>query len=138
VALAHNGNIVNAESIREKLIKDGAIFQGTNDTEVVLHLLARHQSANIVTCLAEAAKQLEGAFSMVLLTKDSMLAMRDPYGFRPLVLGRRRLENGKYSLVLASETCAFDLIGAEYLRDIESLPLHFQKRQTWGKTLPIF
>lgn len=119
VALAHNGNIVNAASLREELITQGSIFQGTNDTEVLLHLLSRNPSRNLVQCLQEATERLEGAYSFVFLTHDHLVAMRDPYGFRPLVLGRRKLENGKTAVVLASETCAFDLIGAKFEREIK-------------------
>lgn len=119
VAVAHNGNIVNAHTIREKLIGQGSIFQGTNDTEVLLHLLSRNLSRNLVECLQEAACQIEGAYSFVILTRDCLVAMRDPYGFRPLVLGRRPLSDHSASaLVLASETCAFDLIGAKFEREI--------------------
>lgn len=119
VAVAHNGNIVNAVQIREELIAQGSIFQGTNDTEVVLHLLSRNPSRDFVQCLKEAADRLEGAYSFVFLTHDRLVAMRDPYGFRPLVLGRRRLEDGRHAAVVASETCAFDLIGARFEREIE-------------------
>ncbi len=113
IALAHNGNIVNAEVLREDLKNQGSIFQGTNDTECLLHLLARHPSNDIVTCLKDCLPKLEGAYSFVLLTHERMLVARDPQGFRPLVLGRL---NG--SPVVASETCAFDLIGAKYEREI--------------------
>ncbi|MEQ1878530.1 MAG: amidophosphoribosyltransferase, partial [Bdellovibrionia bacterium] len=114
VALAHNGNIVNAGELRERLKKEGSIFQGSNDTECLLHLLARHTGADFMTGLQASVKHLVGAFSFLLLTNDKLIAIRDPYGFRPLVLGR--LGN---SPVLASETCAFDLIGAQYVREIE-------------------
>jgi len=120
VAIAHNGNIVNAAAIREELISQGAIFQGTNDTEVVLHLLSRNSSRDMIQCLQDAALRLEGAYSFVLLANDRLVAMRDPYGFRPLVLGRRPIEGtNQHALVLASETCAFDLIGARFEREIE-------------------
>lgn len=113
IALAHNGNIVNAEILREELKKQGSIFQGTNDTECILHLLAKHPSQDIVKCLKDCLPKLEGAYSFVLLTHERLLVARDPQGFRPLVLGRL---NG--SPVVASETCAFDLIGAKYEREI--------------------
>lgn len=119
VAIAHNGNIINARQLRESLITQGSIFQGSNDTEVVLHLLSRHPSSNIVECLKDAGQQLVGAYSFVLLTHDRLLAMRDPLGFRPLILGTRTLDSGKKAYVLASESCAFDLIGADYVREIE-------------------
>jgi amidophosphoribosyltransferase len=119
VAVAHNGNLVNAHKLRETLIQQGAIFQGSNDTEVILHLLSRNPCKDIIQCLKEAAKQLVGAYSFVILTHDRLIAMRDPHGFRPLVLGKRTMGSGKKSVVVASETCAFDLIGAQYEREIK-------------------
>lgn len=119
VTLAHNGNIINAAELRGELKKEGAIFQGTNDTECLLHLLARHPSRDIVECLRDVVVRLKGAFSLVLMTGDRLVAVRDPLGFRPLVLGRRFLEDGSEAWVVASETCAFDLIGAKYVREIE-------------------
>ncbi|MCC7405557.1 MAG: amidophosphoribosyltransferase [Bdellovibrionales bacterium] len=119
VAMAHNGNIVNSKPLRKELKRLGAIFQGTNDTECLLHLLARHPSNNLITCLKESVLRLDGAYSLVLLAKDMMVAMRDPRGMRPLVLGQRSLETGGFAWVVASETCAFDLIGAKYIREIE-------------------
>lgn len=119
IALAHNGNIVNAQALKDELKSQGAIFQGTSDTECLLHLLARHPSSDIVTCLKDCTPRLEGAYSMVILTHDRLLAVRDPLGFRPLVLGHRPLETGGFAYVLASETCAFDLIGAKLIREIE-------------------
>lgn len=119
LAIAHNGNLVNAGPLRQRLQKDGAIFHGTNDTESVLHLIARNPSQDIIRCLQESAALIEGAYSFAILTHDRLIAMRDPLGFRPLVLGRRTLENGEVSWVVASETCAFDLIGAQLVREIE-------------------
>ena len=119
VALAHNGNIINGQKLRDELTALGSIFQGTNDTEVVLHLLARHPSPNVVECLKDCLPSIVGAFSMVLLTKDKLIAVRDPLGFRPLVLGKRPCEGGGFATVIASETCAFDLIGARFVREIE-------------------
>lgn len=118
VAVAHNGNIVNNEVLRRELKKSGAIFQGTNDTEIVLHLLSRHPSNELIVALKDAVKALEGAFSLLVLSKDKLVAVRDRFGFRPLVLGRRRREDGGWARVVASETCAFDLIGAEFEREI--------------------
>lgn len=119
VAVAHNGNLVNAHEIRQKLQEQGAIFHATNDTECLLHLLARNPSRDIIRCLQEASQEIVGAYSFAILTHDRLVGVRDPLGFRPLVLGRRKLENGGTSFVLASETCAFDLIGAQYIREIE-------------------
>jgi amidophosphoribosyltransferase len=114
VAVCHNGNLINATSLRESLEHQGAIFQSTTDTEVILHLLARSQQTGILEGLAESLSQVQGAFSLLILTKDAMIGVRDPYGFRPLCLGKL---NGSH--VLASESCAFDLIDAQYVREIE-------------------
>lgn len=118
VAIAHNGNIVNGATIREELIKEGAIFQGTSDTELVLHLMARRPEKNVIECLKGALQRLEGAFSMVILTSKKLIAVRDTYGFRPLVIGERTREGSK-ALLVASETCAFDLIGAQYRDEVK-------------------
>jgi len=114
VALCHNGNLINAAALRADLEHQGAIFQSTTDTEVILHLLVRSQQASLLDACAESLKQVQGAFSLLLLTKDGMIGVRDPYGFRPLCLGKI---NGSH--VLASESCAFDLINAQYIREIE-------------------
>jgi len=114
LAIAHNGNLVNAAPIRDHLEAHGSIFQTTSDTEVILHLLAQSRAARFDEALAEALAQVEGAYSLLLLTPDSLYAIRDPWGFRPLAQGR--LGNG--TVVFASETCAFDLIGARYERDV--------------------
>jgi amidophosphoribosyltransferase len=123
LAVAHNGNIVNAKVLKEELQAQGAIFQGTNDTEVLIHLIARDQAKTFETRLMNALKRLEGAYSIVLLVQDKLVAIRDPMGFRPLSLGSLPLtENAGQSqsaLVLASETCAFDLIGAKLMRDVK-------------------
>lgn len=118
VSLAHNGNIVNSHLLRRELQARGAIFQGTNDTEILLHLVANNPSSNLVDCLKTELPKLEGAYSMVMMSHDVMVGMRDPHGFRPLVLGKLKHEGGT-SWALASETCAFDLIGAEFVREIE-------------------
>jgi len=114
VGIAHNGNLINAEPLREKLIGDGAIFATSSDTEVIMHLLARSRKGDpFIETVIAALKQVEGAYSLVILSEDRLIAVRDPNGFRPLALGK--LNGG---LVVASETCAFDLVGAEYIRDI--------------------
>lgn len=118
LAISHNGNITNAEQLRHKLIERGSIFQGTNDTEVALHLIARDPRGNIIDSLKEGLLKLEGAFSFVLLSGKKLIAARDPKGYRPLSIGQRKLENGQKAWVVASESCAFDLIGAEFVRDI--------------------
>lgn len=119
LGIAHNGNLTNSEQLRTILKEQGAIFQGTNDTEAVLHMIARTPSNDIIECVKQVALKLEGAFSMVVLSKDKLIAIRDPKGFRPMVLGHRFLEGGGFSYVIASESCAFDLIGAKYVREIE-------------------
>ncbi len=114
VAIAHNGNLVNANAIRAELEGRGTIFSTTADSEVIVHLLARSREETLEERLIDALSRVKGAFSLVLLTKDAVIAARDPYGFRPLSLAR--LDGG---WVVASETCALDLIGATYERDVE-------------------
>ncbi len=114
VAIAHNGNLTNAARLREESERRGSIFQTSSDTEVILHLLASSQQRTFINSLVEALSQVQGAYSLVLLTADTLVAVRDPHGFRPLVLGRRGEAH-----VVASETCALDLIEARYQREIE-------------------
>jgi amidophosphoribosyltransferase len=114
IAIAHNGNLTNAESLRREMERDGAIFQSTSDTEVILHLLARAPAAPLEEQLRHALAQVKGAYSLLVITPDAMYAIRDPYGFRPLTLGR--LDD---AWVVASETCALDLMEAKVERDIE-------------------
>lgn len=114
-AIAHNGNLTNARNLREHLTHSGAIFQSTSDSEVFLQLIARSKAPKVVGRLIDALSQIEGAYALVCLTKNKLIGARDPSGIRPLVLGDF---NGKP--VLASETCAFDMIGATYVRDIEA------------------
>ena len=118
LSVAHNGNIVNSGLLRKELQQQGSIFQGTNDTEILLHLVAHNKSANLVECLENEIVKLEGAYSYVVMSKDQLIAVRDPQGFRPLVLGEILVKGGK-AKVVASETCAFDLIGAQFIREIE-------------------
>ncbi len=119
VAVAHNGNLTNAIELRKELEADGSIFQSTSDTEVILHLLARSRERTLAGALREALLQIEGAFSLVFLAEDRIIVARDPYGFRPLAMGHLELADGQLATVFASETCAFDLIGATYLNDVE-------------------
>jgi amidophosphoribosyltransferase len=119
IAVAHNGNITNAAELRHELEADGSIFQSSSDTEVVLHLVARSRERTLAGALREALLQLEGAFSLVFMTEDSVIVARDPNGFRPLAMGQMELSGGKICHVFASETCAFDLIGAVYLNEVE-------------------
>jgi amidophosphoribosyltransferase len=114
IAIAHNGNLTNAFLIRSELESDGSIFQSNMDTEVIVHLIARSKEKTFVERTIQALRQVEGAYSLLFLTEKEMVAVRDPFGFRPLVLGEL-----KDSPVVASETCAFDLIGAKFIREIK-------------------
>ncbi len=114
LALAHNGNLVNAQTIRKELGTKGAIFQSTNDSEVIVHLMAKSKAETFVDRAAEALRQVSGAYSLVLMTEKELLAARDPQGFRPLCLGKL---DGAY--IIASETCVMDLIEAEFIREVE-------------------
>lgn len=114
IAMCHNGNIVNAQELRQQLEKKGSIFQSTSDTEVLIHLVARSRAKSMKERLAAALSRLTGAFSLLVLGETRLVGVRDRHGIRPLVLGQ--LDG---SWVLASETCAFDLVGAKYVRDIE-------------------
>ena len=114
IALCHNGNLPDATESRHRLEMEGAIFSSTSDTEVVLHRIARSRAGNVVDAIVESLKDEEGAFSMLFATPGSVIAVRDPRGFRPLCMGD--LDG---ATVFASETCAFDLIGATYIRDVE-------------------
>ncbi|MFA4915642.1 MAG: amidophosphoribosyltransferase [Syntrophales bacterium] len=113
-ALAHNGNLINAQSLRTELEDRGSIFQSTMDGEVIFHLMAPYLKYGIEKALTKALSRVQGSYSIVMLTRDKVIAMRDPRGFRPLCLGR--FNSG---WVVASETCAFDLVGATYLRDVK-------------------
>jgi amidophosphoribosyltransferase len=114
-AVCHNGNLVNAGEVRDALVRDGAIFQSNSDTEVVVHLFARSHEESVEAAIVEAIAQVRGAFSFVMMTRDRVVGVRDPHGFRPLVIGRLG-----DSWVICSETCALDLIGATYVRDVEA------------------
>lgn len=114
LALAHNGNLINASMLRSELEAYGAIFQSSADSEVIIHLIAHSRAETLLARVIDALSQVRGAFSVAILTDDSLIAARDPYGFRPLSLGHL-----KDSWIVASETCAFDLIGAEYAREIK-------------------
>jgi amidophosphoribosyltransferase len=114
IALAHNGNLVNAGMLRQELEAAGSIFQSTSDTEVILHLYARNHRQRLEDAIAASLSKVRGAFSLLFLTRDALVAARDPWGFRPLVVGR--LDG---ATIVCSETCALDLIGARYVRDVE-------------------
>lgn len=113
IAVAHNGNLVNAVELRRRMEADGSIFRSTTDSEVILHLIARSRAGTIEEMIADALRQVEGAFSLVFLTKDKIIAARDTRSFRPLSIGR--LDD---AYVIASESCAFDIAGASYVRDV--------------------
>jgi amidophosphoribosyltransferase len=113
-AIAHNGNLTNARDLRERLVEDGAIFQSTSDTECILQLIAKSRRAKVVDRFVEALHDIQGAYALVCLTNNMMIGARDPIGIRPLVLGDR---NG--APILASETCALDMIGAKFVRTVE-------------------
>ncbi len=119
IALAHNGNLVNAAELRRKLERQGSIFQTTSDTEVVMHLIAQSREESLTEAIADALRRIEGAFSLMLLTPHHVYAVRDPRGFRPLVMGRLPNANAPDTIVFASETCAFDLIAAQYEREVK-------------------
>lgn len=114
MAIAHNGNLVNARRIRDELEARGSIFASTVDSEVIVHLIARSETHTLIEGLIESLRQVKGAYSLLILSDDGLLGMRDPNGFRPLCLGK--LDD---AWVLASETCAFDIIDAKYIRDVE-------------------
>ncbi|HPT28710.1 MAG TPA: amidophosphoribosyltransferase, partial [Bryobacteraceae bacterium] len=118
IAVAHNGNITNAMELRRDLEDHGSIFQASSDTEVILHLVAKSDQKTLESALREALLALEGAFSLVFLAADRVIVARDRHGFRPLAIGRMKLSEG-WTYVFASETCAFDLIDAEYMGDVE-------------------
>ena len=122
LAIAHNGNLVNADEIRRELEQEGSIFTTSSDTEVFLHLMARSRAEDVVAALRDAVSRVRGAYSIVLLSRERVIAARDPQGVRPLTLGRLKVEGAPRpadAFVVASETCAFDLIDAERIRDVE-------------------
>ncbi|MGK7368660.1 MAG: amidophosphoribosyltransferase [Candidatus Halalkalibacterium sp. M3_1C_030] len=114
IAIGHNGNLANAKQLRDRFRQEGVLFQSTSDTELILHLISHSQKETQIEQVLEALEQIEGAYSLVMLTDDKLIAVRDPNGFRPLALGKI---DGSYCV--ASETCAFDIINAEYIRDVE-------------------
>ena len=139
LALAHNGNIVNFLKLKKDLMNQGSIFYSSSDTECIIHLLAQENNSPVEKALSKCLSLLEGAYSLVFLTKDSMIAARDPRGFRPLVLGQRKWKgnDGKEqkSWVIASETCAFDLIGAELVREIEPGEIWVVDKENGGRSV---
>jgi amidophosphoribosyltransferase len=122
IAIAHNGNLVNLGNVRARLEREGAYFQTTSDSEIIVQLIAHSGAGSLVDAIADSLSQIEGAFSIVMMTRDRIFAARDPHGFRPLSMGRIKNPGGPGAgpdtFVFASETCAFDLLRAEYIRDI--------------------
>ena len=118
IAIAHNGNLVNLGSVRARLERDGAYFQTTSDSEIIVQLIAHSHAASLVDAIAGSLSQVEGAFSIVMMTRDRIFAARDPRGFRPLSMGRMKTPDGADAIVFASESCAFDLLRAEFIRDV--------------------
>jgi amidophosphoribosyltransferase len=116
--LAHNGNLTNTREIRERLQDVGTIFQTTTDSELILHLIARSRKTEQIEQIREALQQVRGAYSLVMMTDSMLIAARDPNGFRPLALGRIKRKDGQWGYIVASETCAFDIVNAEYIRDV--------------------
>src|SRR6201996_2369211 len=114
-AVAHNGNLTNALTIKKQLVRRGCLFQSTTDTEVIIHLIAISLYSTVEERLIDALRQVEGAYSLVVLTQDSVIGVRDPLGFRPLVLGK----TATGAPMFASETCALDIVGADFVRDVE-------------------
>ena len=121
IALAHNGNLTNAGEIRARMEAQGSIFQTSSDTEVIVHLIAQSREHTLPEAIADALRRVEGAFSLVMISPDRIFAMRDPRGFRPLAMGRipAQGERKEDTIVFASETCAFDLVGANYEREVK-------------------
>lgn len=115
ISVVHNGNLINKDEIRDKLIEEGSIFQSYMDTENIIHLIARSKKTSLKSRIIEAVNEIKGAYSLLIQSRTKMFAIRDRYGIRPLALGQ--FENGGY--IVASETCAFDLVGAKFIRDIE-------------------
>jgi len=113
-ALAHNGNLTNSDKLRDQLVQNGAIFQSSSDTEVIVHLVATSKEKTLVEKVTDAINQVKGAFSLVICTRKKVIGVRDPHGIRPLVLGKLGDAH-----IFASETCALDIIGADYVRDVE-------------------
>ena len=115
IVVAHNGNLTNAITLRQKLVRDGAIFYSTSDTETIVQLIAKSKRNKKIDKIIDALFQIQGAYALVFLTQDTLIGVRDPYGIRPLVIGK--LNN---SYILASETCALDIIGAKFIREVEN------------------
>ncbi len=119
IAIAHNGNLVHLGNLRTQLEREGAIFQTTSDSEIIVQLIAHSKEPTLIDAIADSLRQVEGAFSIVMMTRDRIFAARDPRGFRPLSMGRIANADGTETIVFASETCAFDLLRATYEREVK-------------------
>ena len=115
LSIAHNGNLTNALLLRETLVKDGAIFRTTTDTETIVQLIAKSKREKFIDKLIEALFQIQGGYSLVLMTNKKLIGVRDPFGIRPIVIGKL-----KNSYIFASETCALDIVGATFIREVEN------------------
>ena len=115
IGVAHNGNLTNAITLRKKLVEDGAIFYSTSDTETIVQLIAKSKSNKTIDKIVDALFQIQGGYALVMLTQNILIGVRDPFGIRPLVIGKL-----KDSYIFASETCALDIIGAKFVRDVEN------------------
>ncbi len=118
LCLSHNGNLTNTKTLRTQLINEGTIFQTTTDSELFLHLIAHSKKPTRLEQIKEALQIARGAYSLAIINEDSLIVARDPHGVRPLSIGRIKLDNGKYAYIAASETCAFDIVNAEYIRSV--------------------
>lgn len=135
ISIVHNGNLINKNEVRERLVEDGAIFQSNMDTENILHLIAKSKKEHLQDRIVEAVRQTIGAYCLLILSRSKMFVLRDPYGVRPLSLGR--LKDGGY--IVASETCAFDLVGATFIRDVKpGEMLIFEEGKSEFKSIQLF
>uniref|UniRef100_UPI003AF95C0A amidophosphoribosyltransferase n=1 Tax=Campylobacter hyointestinalis TaxID=198 RepID=UPI003AF95C0A len=135
ISIVHNGNLINKDEVRESLVEDGAIFQSNMDTENILHLIARSKKEHLQDRIVEAVKQIKGAYCLLILSRSKMFVLRDPYGIRPLSIGR--LKDGGY--IVSSETCSFDLVGATFLRDVKpGEMLIFEEGKSEFKSIQLF
>ena len=131
LSIAHNGNLTNALALRESLVKDGAIFRTTSDTETIVQLIAKSKREKIIDKLIEALFQIQGGYSLVLMTNKKLIGVRDPFGIRPLVIGKL-----KDSYILASETCALDIVGATFVREVENGEIVFIENNKLNSVKP--
>jgi amidophosphoribosyltransferase len=131
IGISHNGNLTNAITLREKLVKEGAIFHTTSDTETIVQLIAKSKRNTTMDKIVDALFQIQGGYALVMLTQNILIGVRDPYGIRPLVIGKK-----KNSYVFASETCALDIIGAKYIRDVENGEIVFVENNKLNSIKP--